>query len=61
MSGRGLLFVGGMGATVERVRVPEAGPDAWMFEHLHIRDSHGGDPSKWPADLRVREFPTMTP
>ena len=45
----------------ERVRVPEAGPDAWMFEHLHIRDSHGGDPSKWPADLRVREFPTMTP
>ena len=23
MSGRGLLFVGGMGATVERVRVPE--------------------------------------
>lgn len=23
-----------------------------------IRDSKGGDPSEWPADLRVREFPT---
>lgn len=22
-----------------------------------ISDSHGGDPSEWPADLRVREFP----
>lgn len=24
---------------------------------MHLRDSHGGDPSEWPADLRVREFP----
>lgn len=22
-----------------------------------LRDSHGGDPSEWPMDLRVREFP----
>jgi len=22
-----------------------------------LRDSHGGDPDEWPADLRVREFP----
>lgn len=23
-----------------------------------LKDSHGGDPAEWPADLRVREFPT---
>jgi hypothetical protein len=23
-----------------------------------LRDRHGGDPSEWPADLRVREVPT---
>lgn len=26
-----------------------------------LRDGHGGDPSEWPSDLRVREFPTVTP
>jgi protein gp37 len=26
---------------------------------LHLRDSHGGDASEWPAELRVREFPTL--
>ncbi len=25
---------------------------------VHLRDRHGGDPAEWPADLRVREFPT---
>jgi protein gp37 len=24
---------------------------------LDLRDSHGGDPAEWPADLHVREFP----
>lgn len=24
---------------------------------LHLRDRKGGDPSEWPEDLRVREFP----
>lgn len=24
---------------------------------MRLDDSHGGDPSEWPADLRVREFP----
>lgn len=24
---------------------------------LNLRDSHGGDMSEWPAELRVREFP----
>lgn len=24
-----------------------------------LRDSHGGDPAEWPADLRVREFPIV--
>ena len=24
------------------------------------RDAKGGDPSEWPEDLRVREFPAVT-
>jgi protein gp37 len=27
-----------------------------VFE-VRLADSHGGDPTEWPADLRVREFP----
>lgn len=34
----------------------ECDPDAGIFAHL--RDRKGGDPSEWPEDLRVREFPT---
>lgn len=26
-----------------------------------LRDPKGGDPSEWPADLRVREFPKVNP
>lgn len=26
-----------------------------------FRDSHGGDMNEWPADLRVRQFPGVTP
>jgi protein gp37 len=26
---------------------------------LALRDPHGGDPSEWPEDLRVREFPAI--
>lgn len=26
-----------------------------------IRDPKGGDPSEWPEDLRVREFPEIHP
>jgi protein gp37 len=25
----------------------------------YLRDKHGGDPSEWPEDLRVREFPIV--
>jgi hypothetical protein len=32
-------------------------PDASGYA-LRLRDSHGGDPDEWPAELRVREFPT---
>jgi len=28
-------------------------------EPLRLRDSHGGDMSEWPEDLRVREFPVV--
>jgi hypothetical protein len=27
---------------------------------LKLADSHGGNPEEWPADLRIREFPTIT-
>jgi hypothetical protein len=23
---------------------------------LSLRDAHGGDPSEWPEDLRIRQF-----
>jgi len=28
---------------------------------VRLRDRKGGDPSEWPEDLRVREFPTAEP
>ncbi len=28
-----------------------------QYEALRVRDAKGGDPSEWPEDLRVREFP----
>ncbi len=28
---------------------------------IHLKDRKGGDPAEWPADLRVREFPTVRP
>lgn len=27
---------------------------------IRLRDNKGGDPTEWPADLRVREFPRVT-
>lgn len=32
-------------------------PDDDRLALRNMRDRHGGDPSEWPADLRVREFP----
>jgi protein gp37 len=32
-------------------------PDASGYA-LKLRDSHGGDPDEWPAELRVRQFPS---
>lgn len=34
---------------------PECGGDG--TDWLKLRDKKGGDPSEWPEDLRVREFP----
>lgn len=28
---------------------------------IRLYDSHGGDPEEWPADLRIRQFPTVNP
>jgi len=41
-------FVEVHGVHAERIRPPR------------VRDSHGGDPAEWPADLRVRRFPSPT-
>jgi hypothetical protein len=30
---------------------------AWFAESLPLSDPKGGDPTEWPEDLRVREFP----
>ena len=41
----------------------EHNPDGYVAEYqgapirLRLNDRKGGDPSEWPADLRVREFP----
>jgi protein gp37 len=40
------------------VRVsPPASGNIIAWENLGLSDSHGGDWSEWPEDLRVREFP----
>lgn len=44
------VFVKQLGARPEM----SPGPIAWP-----VVDSHGGDPGEWPADLRVREMPTV--
>lgn len=31
------------------------------FGEFAIRDRKGGDPSEWPEDLRVREWPEVAP
>lgn len=31
---------------------------ATVHDRIPIKDSHGGDITEWPEDLRVREFPT---
>jgi protein gp37 len=36
-----------------------AGGDPWPAQPLNLRDPKGGDPSEWPEDLRVREWPEV--
>jgi protein gp37 len=41
--------------------IPVAGMQCtsdWAKWRARLADSKGGDPSEWPADLRVREFPS---
>lgn len=49
----------------ERVKGPEFGlPEGTVADgyswSMRRRDTHGGDPSEWPADLRIREFPEVS-
>jgi hypothetical protein len=47
------VFVKQLGA-----RPVEREPAACLVE-FSFRDSHGGDPSEWAEDLRIREFPEV--
>ncbi len=38
-----------------------AEPGAVSRRHIRLRDPKGGDPSEWPADLRIRQFPEIRP
>lgn len=38
--------------------IPGVGPVLSSVNFLGLRDRKGGDPSEWPEDIRVREFPT---
>jgi protein gp37 len=40
-------------------RISIDGPDSHAVA-LNLRDSHGGDWSEWPGDLRVRQFPEVS-
>lgn len=61
-------FVKQLGSVVRDSRQIEQ-PSTWWPHHtklrgddtFELRHSKGGDPSEWPADLRVREFPAVTP
>lgn len=33
----------------------------WQGRRAFLRDSHGADMAEWPEDLRVRQFPEVTP
>ena len=65
------VFVKQLGANVRWA--PRSGPCGLWADHVRfdyqnyggdsvhrilLRDHKGGDPDEWPADLRVREFPT---
>jgi protein gp37 len=38
-------------------RITGPGGDPWPSIPVALRDRKGGDPSEWPEDLRVREYP----
>jgi len=40
----------------------QVGRQPWdSGQHLKLADAKGGDPTEWPVDLRVREFPSAKP
>jgi protein gp37 len=49
------VFVKQLGANSGRV---DEDGHQWLVQHL--RDRKGGDPSEWPEDLRIREFPEVS-
>jgi protein gp37 len=56
-------FVKQLGAKAHGLAEPD---DGWANPRFRlgtfaVKDSKGGDPSEWPEDLRVREFPTSHP
>lgn len=51
-------FVKQLGAKpFDDVFLEENGCEVRETRNYRLKDSHGGDPSEWPDDLRIREFP----
>jgi len=63
------VFVKQLGAKPEEVNTGDAMPMPFEFDDggeevariYKPRDRKGGDMAEWPEDLRVREFPVLTP
>lgn len=48
------VFVKQLGAKpYDTIRAAIEGGNSW----LNLKDKKGGDPSEWPEDLRVRQYP----
>lgn len=56
-------FVKQLGARPVGLPVPNDGRAVWRDGHFdgRLRDGHGADPAEWPEDLRVQQFPEVTP
>ena len=46
-----------IGYNLNTVRLGPAGIDPLIPKQMKLKHKKGGDPSEWPADLRVREWP----
>lgn len=53
------FFMKQLGSRPIEKRRPTTDVDPAVVREIKLRDRAGADPSEWPADLRVREMPTV--